>query len=280
MPEPTGEDPCCLVESDQVIELAFRDAYLRYSQMHEDIAPASIVRNARRSSVPFVAVVLDGDVLIGPEKVGEQHAVSRKPLNVRRKIDAWVELRIGNPVAAHAVGQAKMQHELGFSRGGRARENVWRKSAGGFGAVQARHAGEHLVDFQGRGQGIRIAVANAICPAECECDSKEFDFVERLGGLDERELGRADEDPRCCKMKVGGRELEGGRMNRDIARVPCCFVRFDKKMHFLVLPFFGKNARGCRYLGFAKGNAKLGSAGGSKVVHAGVPDVREPVVKS
>lgn len=280
MPEPTGEDPCCLVESDQVIELAFRDAYLRYSQMHEDIAPASIVCNARRSSVPFVAVVLDGDVLIGPEKVGEQHAVSRKPLNVRRKIDAWVELRIGNPVAAHAVGQAKMQHELGFSRGGRARENVWRKSAGGFGAVQARHAGEHLVDFQGRGQGIRIAVANAICPAECECDSKEFDFVERLGGLDERELGRADEDPRCCKMKVGGRELEGGRMNRDIARVPCCFVRFDKKMHFLVLPFFGKNARGCRYLGFAKGNAKLGSAGGSKVVHAGAPDVREPVVKS
>ena len=280
MPEPTGEDPCCLVESDQVIELAFRDAYLRYSQMHEDIAPASIVRNARRSSVPFVAVVLDGDLLIGPEKVGEQHAVSRKPLNVRRKIDAWVELRIGNPVAAHAVGQAKMQHELGFSRGGRARENVWRKSAGGFGAVQARHAGEHLVDFQGRGQGIRIAVANAICPAECECDSKEFDFVERLGGLDERELGRADEDPRCCKMKVGGRELEGGRMNRDIARVPCCFVRFDKKMHFLVLPFFGKNARGCRYLGFAKGNAKLGSAGGSKVVHAGAPDVREPVVKS
>ena len=280
MPEPTGEDPCCLVESDQVIELAFRDAYLRYSQMHEDIAPASIVCNARRSSVPFVAVVLDGDVLIGPEKVGEQHAVSRKPLNVRRKIDAWVELRIGNPVAAHAVGQAKMQHELGFSRGGRARENVWRKSAGGFGAVQARHAGEHLVDFQGRGQGIRIAVANAICPAECECDSKEFDFVERLGGLDERELGRADEDPRCCKMKVGGRELEGGRMNRYIARVPCCFVRFDKKMHFLVLPFFGKNARGCRYLGFAKGNAKLGSAGGSKVVHAGAPDVREPVVKS
>lgn len=230
--------------------------------------------------MPFIAVVFDGDVLIGPEKVGEQHAVSRKPLNVRRKIDAWVELRIGNPVAAHAVGQAKMQHELGFSRGGRARENVWRKSAGGFGAVQARHAGEHLVDFQGRGQGIRIAVANAICPAECECDSKEFDFVERLGGLDERELGRADEDPRCCKMKVGGRELEGGRMNRDIARVPCCFVRFDKKMHFLVLPFFGKNARGCRYLGFAKGNAKLGSAGGSKVVHAGAPDVREPVVKS
>ena len=230
--------------------------------------------------MPFVAVVFDGDVLIGPEQIGEQHAVSRKSLNVRRKVDARVELWIGNPVAAHAVGQAKMQHELGFSRGGRARKDVGRKSAGGFGAVQTCHAGEHLVDFQGRGQGIRVVGANAICPAECECDSKEFDFVERLGGLDERELGRADEDPRCCKMKVGGRELEGGRMNRDIARVPCCFVRFDKKMHFLVLPFFGKNARGCRYLGFAKGNAKLGSAGGSKVVHAGAPDVREPVVKS
>ena len=81
--------------------------------------------------MPFVAVVFDGDVLIGPEQIGEQHAVSRKPLNVRRKVDARVELRIGNPVAAHAVGQAKMQHELGFSRGGRARKDVGRKSTGG-----------------------------------------------------------------------------------------------------------------------------------------------------
>ena len=280
MPKLTGEDPRCLVESNQVIELAFRDAYLRYPQMHEDIAPASVVRNARRAGVPFVAVVLDGDVLIGPEKVGEQHAVSRKPLNVRRKIDAWVELRIGNPVAAHAVGQAKMQHELGFSRGSRSRENVWYKPTGELGAVQTCHAVEHLVDSQGRGQGIGIVDANAICSAECECDSKELDFAERLGGLDECELGRADEDPRCCKMEIRRSELKSGRMNRDIVRVPCCLVCFDKKMHFLVLPFFGKNARGCRYLGFAKGNAKLRSAGGSKVVHAGAPDVREPVVKS
>ena len=158
--------------------------------------------------MPFIAVVFDGDVLIGPEQIGEQHAVSRKSLNVRRKVDARVELRIGNPIAAHAVGQAKMQHELGFSRGGRARKDVGRKSTGGFGAVQTCHAGEHLVDFQGRGQGIRVVGANAICPAECECDSKELDFVERLGGLDKRKLGRANEDPRCCEMEIGGRELE------------------------------------------------------------------------
>lgn len=201
-------------------------------------------------------------------------------MNVRRKVDAWVELRIGNPVAAHAVGQAKMQHELGFSRGGRARENVWRKSAGGFGAVQARHAGEHLVDSQGCGQGICVVDTNAIGPAECECDSKELNFAERRGGLDERELGRANEDSRRCEMEIRRSELKSGRMDRDIVRVSCCLVCFDKKMHFLVLPFFGKNARGCRYLGFAKGNAKLGSAGGSKVVHVGTPDVREPVVKS
>ena len=47
MPKPTGEDPRCFIEGDQVVELAFRDANLRYPQMHEDIAPASIVRNAR-----------------------------------------------------------------------------------------------------------------------------------------------------------------------------------------------------------------------------------------
>lgn len=75
----------------------------------------------------LVAVVFDGDVLIGPEQIGEQHAVSRKSLNVRRKVDARVELRIGNPVAAHAVGQAKMQHELGLLSGEALRENVWYK---------------------------------------------------------------------------------------------------------------------------------------------------------
>lgn len=47
MPKPTGKDPRCFIEGDQVVELAFRDANLRYPQMHEDIAPASIVRNAR-----------------------------------------------------------------------------------------------------------------------------------------------------------------------------------------------------------------------------------------
>lgn len=280
MPKLTGEDPCCLVESNQVIELAFRDAYLRYPQMHEDIAPASVVRNARRAGVPFVAVVLDGDVLIGPEKVGEQHAVSRKPLNVRRKVNARVELRMGDSVAAHAVGKAKMQHELGFSRGCRSRENARYKPTGELGAVQTCHAVEHLVDSQGRGQGVCIADANSVCPAERECDSKELDFAERLGGLDERELGRADEDPWCCKMEIRRSELKSGRMDRDIVRVSCCLVCFDKKMHFLVLPFFRKNAHSCRYLGFAKGNAKLGSAGGSKVVHVGASDVREPVVKS
>lgn len=230
--------------------------------------------------MPFVAVVFDGDVLIGPEQIGEQHAVSRKPLNVRRKVDAWVELRIGNPVAAHAVGQAKMQHELGFSRGGRARKDVGRKSTGGFGAVQTCHAGEHLVDFQGRGQGIRVVGANAICPAECECDSKELDFAEAWGGLDKRELGRANENPRCCEMKIGGRELEGGRMNRDIVRVPRCFVRLGEKMNLLALPLFGKDAHSCSYLGFSKRDAKLGSEGRLEGVNTGAPNMREPIVKS
>lgn len=230
--------------------------------------------------MPFVAVVFDGDVLIGPEQIGEQHAVSRKSLNVRRKVDARVELRIGNPVAAHAVGKTKMQHELGFSRGSRSRENVWYKPTGELGAVQTRHAVEHLVDSQGRCQGIRIVGANAICPAECECDSKELDFVERLGGLDERELGRADEDPRCCEMKIGGRELEGGRMNRDIVRVPRCFVRLGEKMNPLALPLFGKDAYSCSYLGFSKRDAKLGSEGRLEGVNTGAPNLRKPIVKS
>lgn len=230
--------------------------------------------------MPFVAVVFDGDVLIGPEQIGEQHAVSRKSLNVRRKVDARVELRMGNPVAAHAVGEAEMQYKLGFSRRSCSCENVGRKSTGGFGAVQTCHAGEHMVDFQGCGQGIRIVGANAICPAECECDSKELDFVERLGGLDERELGRADEDPRCCEMKIGGRELEGGRMNRDIVRVPRCFVRLGEKMNLLTLPLFGKDAHSCSYLGFSKGDAKLGSEGRLEGVNTGAPNMREPIVKS
>ena len=280
MPKLTGEDPRCLVESNQVIELAFRDAYLRYPQMHEDIAPASVVRNARRAGVPFVAVVLDGDVLIGPEKVGEQHAVSRKPLNVRRKVDARVELRMGDSVAAHAVGKAKMQHELGFSRGSRSRENVWYKPTGELGAVQTCHAVEHLVDSQGRGQGIGIVDANAICSSECECDSKELDFAERLGGLDECELGRADEDPRCCKMEIRRSELKSGRMNRDIVRVPCCLVCLGEKMNLLALPLFGKDAHSCSYLGFSKRDAKLGSEGRWEGVNTGAPNLREPVVKS
>lgn len=47
MPKPTGKNSRRFVEGDQVVELAFRNAYFRYSQMYEDVTPTCIVCNAR-----------------------------------------------------------------------------------------------------------------------------------------------------------------------------------------------------------------------------------------
>ena len=69
-------------------------------------------------------------------------------------------------------------------------------------------------------------------------------------------------------------------MNRDIARVPRCFVRLGEKMNLLALPLFGKDARSYSYLGFSKRDAKLGSEGRLEGVNTGAPNLREPIVKS
>ena len=47
MPKPTGKDSRRFVEGYYVVELAFRNAYFRYSQMCEDVAPTCVVCNAR-----------------------------------------------------------------------------------------------------------------------------------------------------------------------------------------------------------------------------------------
>ena len=58
-------------------------------------------------------------------------------------------------------------------------------------------------------------------------------------------------------------------MNRDIVRVPRCFVRLGEKMNLLALPLFGKDAHSCSNLGFSKGDAKLGSGGRLEGVNTG-----------
>ena len=74
-------------------------------------------------------------------------------------------------------------------------------------------------------------------------------------------------------MEIRRSELESGRMNRDIARVPCCFVRLGEKMNLLALPLFGKDAHSCSYLGFSKRDAKLGSEGRLEGVNTGAPNL-------
>ena len=70
VPKGAGEDSRSLIEGDQVVELAFRDADFRYTEICENVSPTSVVLYAQRPGMPFIAVVFDGDVRVGPEQVG------------------------------------------------------------------------------------------------------------------------------------------------------------------------------------------------------------------
>ena len=95
-----------LVEGDEVVELPSRHADLGDSEVGEDAASLRVACNAGRRRVPLVAVVFDGDFRLAPEQIGGEILLAGESFRPFIEFDDGIELGMGEPVPAEAIGKA------------------------------------------------------------------------------------------------------------------------------------------------------------------------------